>query len=246
MNSFIPFTLKCTTESSPKSYKISIFAQYERYIDKFKPSRSYLLAESMLFPVENNKKNPQYELEDLEVYDAISMIKFIKKHPVKAYYMDMHRLRYLYELDDCGSWIRKFIDDRKDDYRNYMEEYTYKHFQKMLRRLGRKGKIVAYYERDRLNEPPERINDDYYILCKDIKLNEKISKYVKKVKSKWYLQGTVFLSHNELNFYLDATDSYWEGELPAEDSQEYRDAIKDCMADLNEIKFSKGFIERMV
>lgn len=78
------------------------FTQYERDIDKFKPSASTLVKEDVAF-------------EDWYLKDLVEMCRFIKKHPYRAWALDQSYTRDIWEwgtLDGCFKeyWKRWWND----------------------------------------------------------------------------------------------------------------------------------------
>lgn len=229
-------------ESEDKKYMlIEVFAQYERFIDKFKPSRSVLKTEFRLY-----KRKTKYYVSELDIDDLPFIIKFMKKHPVRAYQADIRYCDKIWEMDYTSSWFDMIKDIIEDEFSKFMKKYTYKKLHRWLRNWSRKGYIEAYYERDRLNEPPERVNDRYYIYTENIWADAQLSKYIKKIQKKWWIQGNFYLSSDPLNFYLDLTENYWEGDFPERDSKEYKEALVEVKDEFITSKRRQKEVERLV
>lgn len=204
------------------------FAQYKLFINKFKPSYSGLRCREYLY---KHYDYDEYNLEEFELYELDTMIKFMKKHPVKAYYIDQRQLEYSWELFDYGNIFNMISDIYKEKQYRRLKEKSYEGFQKYLKKLGNKYLITAYYRRDILNTPPVRCNDTYYILCKDSELKNKI---YRKFEGKDYatnVPGQLNITNNDLHFALECLEQYMEEE-PEEGSEEYNELLLECLEDL--------------
>lgn len=234
--------------SKNNGIKATIFTQFEQHIDKFKPSRSALRCEEFVGYRDGRKYIDKYDLEGMSLFDLPEMINYMKKHPVKSYWIDVRQIEKSWEMDNVGSWFEMVKDIIQCNKMDNDRIRLYKYFQKWMRKLCRKGKIEAYYSRDRLNEPPLRCNDDYYILCKDTKLFNKIDRWVRKYQGYWKLQGTVYLRSDELNFWLDITQQYYQNEedVPMKGTKEYHKAIEEMKDYFMTNPRRLGEVERMV
>ena len=92
--------------------ELIFFCQYERDLDKFKPSRSGFV--SGIYRTEYIKEpDPkEEEIEPFVMYDVISSLKYIKKHHIKSAEYVGCQTRYIWEDDRSGFKIlRTYIHD---------------------------------------------------------------------------------------------------------------------------------------
>lgn len=75
--------------------KFDLFAQYERDINKFKPSASALVREDIL-------------LEHWEKQYFVQMCRFIKKHPYRAWELDQSWHHEIWEWDDLKGCFKHY------------------------------------------------------------------------------------------------------------------------------------------
>lgn len=195
-----------------KENQLEFFTQYEKDIDKFKPTAS-IFEQEVVFD-----KDFQVELK----YYLLPMLKFIKKHPYQAWYIDGH---FTYRPWECVSGFRAFIE-----YTRYSLKYYIK-YPKITKKINKKWlKIVAEICEDLL--PDYEIRDEnvkgitcyprYMIICKnnsgkgghfDIDLKteldkrlfrktEKFDNYLKKLAKKGYYPSEVDPFDGHLSYFV--------------------------------------------
>lgn len=92
--------------------ELIFFCQYERDLDKFKPSRS-----GFVIGIYRNEyiKEPDPNEEDIEpfnLFDLVKALQYIKKHPIKSAEYAGCQTRYIWEDDRSGFKIlRTYIHD---------------------------------------------------------------------------------------------------------------------------------------
>jgi len=92
--------------------ELIFFCQYERDLDKFKPSRSGFV--SGIYRTEYIKEpDPtEEEIEPFVMYDVINSLKYIKKHPIRSAEYAGCQTRYIWDDDRSGFKIlRRYIHD---------------------------------------------------------------------------------------------------------------------------------------
>lgn len=96
------------------------FTQYERDIDKFKPSASTLVKEDVA-------------LEDWYLKDLVEMCRFIKKHPYRAWALDQSHTRDIWEWDTLDDAVKEYVKSWWEDLRfNQVHERMRKRHLKLL------------------------------------------------------------------------------------------------------------------
>lgn len=105
------FAIWVNTNEEKKNIFATVFTQYEKEIDKFKPSRSYYCVNL-----------EQWQVDGDFIYDLIGMINEIKKYPFVAYYHNATDIkwhistlkaiwyfiknRYAYVVQDLKNWFK--------------------------------------------------------------------------------------------------------------------------------------------
>jgi hypothetical protein len=77
------FAIWINTNEENKNIFATVFTQYEKEIDKFKPSRSYYHIEL-----------EQWQIDGDFMYDLVNMINEIKKYPFVAYYHNVTNIKW--------------------------------------------------------------------------------------------------------------------------------------------------------
>jgi hypothetical protein len=198
----------CTIEQVDKdNIKIEIFTQFERFIDKFNAYHSTFILEGDM-----NDTEGKFKVDDDRdlIYlanETSKMIKYIKHHPVKAFYIDTEVYSNVWDNESFKA-IKMFYEIYKDKYNHFKNRFIYWYIQKKLRSLAKRNKIKAVYEKDNWNtnsnEDFKHVNDYYYIYTEDEKLYNKIENVSTKLKEDYYLcLDNLYLSKNIIEFYLD-------------------------------------------
>lgn len=78
--------------------RFDFFTQYERDIDKFKPSASTLVLNDVM-------------VEDWYMKDLVNMCRFIKKHPYRAWKLDNTYVDQVWEWDDLNGAFKEYVKD---------------------------------------------------------------------------------------------------------------------------------------
>lgn len=134
------------------SYKTELifFCQYERDLDKFKPSRS-----GFVIGLYRNEyiKEPDPKEEDIEpfnLFDLDRALKYIKKHPIKSIEYARCQTRYIWEDDRSGfKLLRIFIYDWLYTWRSQFKEWKkYKKICKGSKKLLKKLTQFNYILKD--------------------------------------------------------------------------------------------------
>ena len=88
------------------------FAQYERELDKFKPSRSGFVAGAYRIAYESNFNSDEIRyIEEWEMRELIDILRYMKKHPIKSYYYVMNQINYIWDSVSGLAILREFIRD---------------------------------------------------------------------------------------------------------------------------------------
>lgn len=98
----------------PVTTELIFFTQDERYLDKFKPSRSGFVTgiyrnQFLVEPEEKSIDKDEY----FNIYEVEQAIKYIRKHPIKSALYAASESKYIWEDDRSGiKLLREFIHDR--------------------------------------------------------------------------------------------------------------------------------------
>ena len=201
-------------------YKVvQIFAQYDTYIDKFKPSRSALCVQYEAYDWESTisgaYSRPWWELED--------MLKMMRRHPFMCYaeHCGEHAGYY------SGSFVAEFIKyETKDkicklkDGLNFAIWYPWTRFKCFFAKRAKCISELTIYDFEKEN-PGWSTNYDYQVkikFAKDATVDDEI-KWLDRWFHKWeygkrgYYGCIVKLSHN---FTKEGTDERYTYELKSD------------------------------
>ena len=96
---------------SPKS-ELVFFTQYERDIDKFKPSASSFVTgifREVYYEGPTGKKPKR--VETWHMYDLIHILKFMHRHPIKAYHYVQSNIDYIWGEVSGAYALKSYIED---------------------------------------------------------------------------------------------------------------------------------------
>lgn len=123
---------------------IQLFAQYDKNIDKFKPTRSALCVS---FSLEDFKDNDNFDIDKtLGSYEIEHMLKFMCKHPFMAYEEFCGDYAGFYSGSFIKSYLRNRIIDFKNKAREKVSEYFWLPYTKIKCWFAKKNKIVDKIE----------------------------------------------------------------------------------------------------
>ena len=108
--------------------ELLFFTQYERDLDKFKPSRSGFLTglyrETWIEGV-NNNSDETHQVEEWNTYELKSVLDFMKKHPIKAYEYSGLQIKNITDeingLICLKDFIRDWFYDKKWKFKHWCE-----------------------------------------------------------------------------------------------------------------------------
>lgn len=113
--------------------ELLFFTQYERDLDKFKPSRSGFLTgiyrETWIEGVDNESDETQ-QVEEWYMHELKGVLNFMKKHPIKAYMYSGLQIQDIYEEISGVICLWNFI---KDWY--YDKKWKFIHWYKLQREI---------------------------------------------------------------------------------------------------------------
>lgn len=125
-------------EISSKS-ELVFFTQYERDLDKFKPSRSGFVTGIYRTEYIREPEPNEIETDYFVMYDLIDILKYMKKHPIKSYwYTSMQIDRVWNEVSGLKAlriFIRDWISDKKYKLKNYIQ---LKHYLRISKQFAKK------------------------------------------------------------------------------------------------------------
>lgn len=183
-----------------------IFCQYERFIDKFKPSRGAFCVKVKFNQWVDKDKKEEIYVDTYDTYRVSSVVHFIKKHEAMAFVYENDITSYRGELYAKWSMFRDIAVD-------IWEKWTRK---RVYKKMHRWAKIFSFlkcvnvaYNRDIINEDADEenqhINDRWYILPLN-SFGEWIAKAMKKLLYKSWCLGTVKIENDEVDFLWDTYD----------------------------------------
>ena len=182
------------TESGSINYKIQVFCQYERFVDKFKPSRGYFCVDVLpFFEYYTNEE----KVLSLDVWELGRVVRYIKKHEAMAFCYENDITAYKGELWAKYYMLNCIMGD-------ILYQWTKKVAHKSLHMLSAIFSffhcIKVAYCPDQWNED-SRINDSWVVYYQN-KLGKYIAETMKNlVKRK--LIGSVYINKEEDEFMWD-------------------------------------------
>ena len=183
--------LWCDSLNIDTKSELIFFTQYERDLDKFKPSRSgFVMGIYRQSWEEENDNGDIVNVEDWSnFYEIESILKFMKKHRIRSVEYAGCQTRYIWE-DDRSSFnlFIKFISGWCYEYKyRFKKWYKYKKAIRVSKRYMRKLKTFNYIIRDEGNCVSPRI--DIAVRRKDnitsIELYEKDWDIIEKFDNKF-------------------------------------------------------------
>lgn len=113
--------------------ELLFFTQYERDLDKFKPSRSGFLTglyrETWIEGVDNNS-DETHQVEEWYMYELESVLNFMKKHPIKAYEYSGLQIRNITDEINGFICLKDFVKDWF-----YDKKWKFKHWRDLKRHI---------------------------------------------------------------------------------------------------------------
>ena len=196
--------------------ELIFFTQYERDLDKFKPSRSGFVTGIYRTSWEEEDETKELvTVEEWYAHDLLNILKFMKKHPIKAYVHSGYQLDRIYEeissLKCLQIFIRDWVYDKKY---KFIEKYKLNKQIRACKKLFNNVKdnyyIMVLLRPDnwspRLDVRTRR--KDFHDFEKCIKEEEVFSNFDKKWGNNISFE----------QFYLDLKDVYTDNEVE-EDNQ---------------------------
>lgn len=120
--------------------ELLFFTQYERDLDKFKPSRSGFLTgiyrETWVEGVDNNS-DETHQVEEWYMYELESVLKFMKKHPIKAYEYSGLQIRNITDEINGFICLKDFVKDWF-----YNKKWKFKHWLELKRHIRASMRLV--------------------------------------------------------------------------------------------------------
>lgn len=190
---------------SPLS-EIVFFTQYERDLDKFKPSRSGFVTGLFRQVWEEGPDFEHREIkEDWEDYELEAILDYMKKHPIRSAEYSGMQTRYIWHDDRSG--LRIFFTWVKDWYYHWKYEFkdwlAHKINIFVSKRLVKHLKSFYYLIEDKGENWTPRL--DIYIRRKENVDLENIcveQKYIDKFDDKWFNRVPLY------QYDIDITDNH--------------------------------------
>lgn len=173
--------------------ELLFFTQYERDIDKFKPSRSGFLTGIYrdTWMEQKNNESEEHQVEEWYMYELEDVLAFIKRHPIKAYVYSGAQIRNIENEVNGLKCLKIFIEDAIHYRENKLKDWlSHKTQLNASMRLVRKLSDYYYsYVIVRSEEFSPRI--EIIIRRKDVtdadfKKYEKLEDMLYKFDDKWF------------------------------------------------------------
>lgn len=110
---------------NPKS-ELVFFTQYERELDKFKPSRSGFVTgiyRQAWFESKQENQEDMIRKEEWYMYDLEDILEFMKKHPIKSYVYSMNQSINIWDEISNYKALKLFITDWYCDKKHKLINY---------------------------------------------------------------------------------------------------------------------------
>ena len=211
-------------------YHLIVFCQYERFLDKFKPSRSSFPIDvhiaSYICEPEKGEKRSYFDLWKFE-----EVVTFMKKYPAVAF--------CCYDLYDyIPLWKARLImfnQVTRDIIFKYRENRLQRKLIKYCRFFKKLGWIDYAYRKDTLNEGMH-INDYYYVYTKN-RLAHFICHKI-ELKVKYFLSiGCFWIYTDELEWRLGCLESYLTEEPTDGEKSDIINELKEEMENCEELSY---------
>lgn len=187
-------------------YHLVVFCQYERFLDKFKPSRSSFPTDIHLSVYVGEPEKDEVR-SYFDTWKFEEVVTFMKKYPAVAF--------CCYDLYDyVPLWKARLIMFNhiiRDIIFKYKENRLQKNIIKYCRILKNLGLVDYAYRKDRLNES-SHINDYYYVYTKN-KFAYRICKHLEKRIHYFLSIGSFWIYTDELEWRLGCLESYLDKDL---------------------------------
>lgn len=165
----------CNSLDIDTKSELIFFTQYERDLDKFKPSRSgFVMGIYRQAWEEENDKGEIVDIEDWSnFYEIDAILKYMKKHRIRSVEYAGCQTRYIWEDDRSGFRIFiQFIHDWCYEYKSRFKEWRkYKKAIRVSKKYMKKLKTFNYIIRDEGECVHPRI--DIQVRRKDVITDEK-------------------------------------------------------------------------
>jgi len=207
------------------TYKVSsktellFFTQYERELDKFKPSRSGFLTglfrETWYEQGPNDKEEKL--VEEWNKFEIENVLNFMKKHPIKAYVYSGLQLRDIAEemsgIKCLNIYIKDWFYDKKWKFIHWRKLNLYINASiKLVKKLNKNYNCLVVVKSDNYSPMLDIIVRRKIIY--DFEECTKLEKLMEKFEDKWYMNITLDQYDLELtNSEISNKDKIVDAEL---------------------------------
>ena len=202
--------------------ELIFFTQYERDLDKFKPTRSGFVTGifRQAYEEQENGKELVFKEEWDYMYKICEILRYMKKHPVKSYYYVMTQNNYIYEEISGIKCLKIFIDDwfydKKYKLKDFIKfEYLLHKSINLFKRLKNINVIISNY-----NNCYPKIHIKYRRKS-NIDINSKELAYEYSLIDKFIEKYEYLLIFTEMEYVLFKSDL---AELPKTEIKHYKNA----------------------
>lgn len=173
--------------------ELLFFTQYERDIDKFKPSRSGFLTGIYrdTWLEQKNDESVEHQVEEWHMYELEDVLAFIKNHPIKAYVYSGAQIRRVENEVSGLKCLKIFIEDaihyRKNRLKNWLAHKI--QLNASMRLVHKLGDYYYSYVIVRSEEWSPRIEimiRRKNVADADFKKYEKLENMLYKFDDKWF------------------------------------------------------------
>lgn len=134
----------------PSDSELVFFTQYERDIDKFKPSYSGFVTGTRRIAWDEGSVDNPIRKEEFVLHDIVNILEYMKKHPIKSYVYVGARLNHITSelsgIECLKYYINGWISYQRSYYREKFElNYLKNKSIKMLNKLSEFNYILRDY-----------------------------------------------------------------------------------------------------
>lgn len=173
--------------------ELLFFTQYERDIDKFKPSRSGFVTgiyrETWL--EQKNDESVEHQVEEWHMYELEDVLAFIKNHPIKAYVYSGAQIRRVENEVSGLKCLKIFIEDAIHYRKNRLKYWLSHKIQlwasmRLVHKLGDRYYSYIVVRSEEWSPRIEIIVRRKNVTDADFKKYEKLENMLYKFDDKWF------------------------------------------------------------
>lgn len=197
--------------------KFSFFAQYEKFIDKFKPAASMISEDGSVYDTDDGKTHVNND------WKIIDNIEYIQEHPYLAIWRDIAFVDYNTTYISEKVAKRKVLKDLKDDikyekWQNKLDEKCKKQGKKVIKSFSNKITSVVIIDRGDGWSPRYVYDCSFAIGTKvdDIReiayqINEVLYKTLTRIRERFEKKHKTTCVYSNVSTFIDSYQCYKNG-----------------------------------